>query len=40
MGMGVFLPRKNQKCQAPVKLAQPFPAPESRVEILWTLRFF
>ena len=30
---------KNQKCQAPIKSARPFPAPELRAEILWTSRF-
>ena len=36
-----FSSRKNEKiCQAPIKLAQPFPAPELRAEILWTPRFF
>ena len=33
MGMGVFQQKEPKKCQAPIKLAQPFPAPELRVEI-------
>ena len=28
MGMGGFPAERTQKCQAPIKLAQPFPAPE------------
>ena len=40
MGMGVFQQKEPKKCQAPIKLAQPFPAPELRAEILWTSRFF
>ena len=35
-----FSSRKNKKCQAPIKSARPFPAPELRAEILWTSRFF
>ena len=34
-----FSSRKNQKCQAPIKLAQPFPARELRVEKLWGKSF-
>ena len=30
MGMGVFQQKEPKKCQAPIKLAQPFPAPELR----------
>ena len=40
MGMGGFPAERTKKCQAPIKLAQPFPAPELRAEILWTPRFF
>ena len=40
MGMGLFPAERTKKCQAPIKLAQPFPAPELRAEILWTSRFF
>ena len=32
MGMEGFLLQKEQKSQAPLKLAQPFPAPESRAD--------
>ena len=39
MGMGVFQ-QKEQKCQAPTKLAQPFLAPELRAEKLRTWGFF
>ena len=35
-----FTSRKNQKCQAPIKSAQPFPALELRVEKLRTRAFF
>ena len=40
MGMGGFPAEGTKKCQAPINLAQPFPAPELRAEILWTPRFF
>ena len=38
MGMGGFPAGRTQKCQAPIKLAQPFAAPELRAEILWSIR--
>ena len=36
MGMGVLPAERAKKCQAPIKLAQLFPAPELRAEILWS----
>ena len=35
-----FSCRKNKESQAPIKLAQPFPALELRAQKLWTLCFF
>ena len=32
MGMEVFPAERTKKCQAPIKLARPFPAPELRAE--------
>ena len=40
MGIGVFQQKEPQKCQAPIKLAQPFPAPELRAEKLRTRGLF
>ena len=39
-GHGGFPTGRTQNCHAPIKLAQPFWAPELRAEILWTPRFF
>ena len=39
-GHGGFPVERAQKCLAPIKLVQPFRAPELRAEILWTPRFF
>ena len=40
MGIGVFPAERTKKCQVPIKLAQPFPAPELRAEKLWAGGFF
>ena len=40
MGMRVFQQKEPKECQAPIKLAKPFPTPELRAEMLWTSRFF
>ena len=40
VGMGGFPAERTEKCQAPIKLAQPFPAPESQAETLQTLLGF
>ena len=40
MGMEVLSCRKNQKAQAPIKLAQPFPGPESRAKHFADMRLF
>ena len=38
-GRGGLPAERTTKCQAPIKLAQPFPAPELQTEILWTSCF-
>ena len=40
MDMAFFLQKKNAFFQAPIKLAQPFPAPELRQKMLRTRGFF
>ena len=40
MGMGGFPAERTQFFQAPIRLAQPFPAPESRANIFMDTRIF